>query len=105
MGLRSLSTSNPKPYVNFEPTPRLPCAQEAADAVRFHLPADASPWVRAAAAFCQRRLRLPELLLVVLFSIRPWVWAAAAAWLVGAPLAHRFEVRLQCSVSLGHSGL
>ena len=61
--------------------------------MRFQLPADASPLTRRAAAFCQQRLRLPELLMVVLFSVRPWVWAAAAAWLAGAPLAHRLEVR------------
>ena len=61
--------------------------------MRFQLSADASPLTRRAAAFCQQRLHLPELLMVVLFSVRPWVWAAAAAWLAGAPLAHRLEVR------------
>ena len=61
--------------------------------MRFQLPADAAPLTRRAAAFCQQRLHLPELLMVVLFSVRPWVWAAVAAWLAGAPLAHRLEVR------------
>ena len=61
--------------------------------MRFQLPADASPLTRRVAAFCQQRLRLPELLMVVLFAVRPWVWAAAAAWFAGAPLAHRLEVR------------
>ncbi|KAK9845279.1 hypothetical protein WJX81_002128 [Elliptochloris bilobata] len=69
-----------------------PSEEADVDAARFQLPADASLLTRRAATFCQQRLRLPELLMVVLFSVRPWVWAALGAWLACAPLAHRLEV-------------
>ena len=87
---------SPKTRMHSKPQPCLIwiASVQDQDAVRFQLPADASPWTRAAASFCQGRLRLPELVLVVLFGVRPWAWAALAAWLVGAPLAHRLEVRL-----------
>jgi len=85
-----------------KPGTELTPAQDA-DAVRFELPADASPWARRAAAFCQQRLHLPELLMVVLFSVQPWVWCAAAAWLAGAPIAHRLEVRAGASGLCEHT--
>ena len=43
-------------------------------------------------AFLRERLRLPDVALVVLFGVRPWVWAALVVWLICAPIAHRLEV-------------
>ena len=90
--LRAICTDAEAARAGSKPCTEMFTAQDA-DAVRFELPADASPWARRAAAFCQERLHLPELLMVVLFSVQPWVWCAAAAWLAGAPIAHRLEVR------------
>ena len=63
------------------------------DPARFSMPANASPAKKRLAAFLQERLRLPDLVLVVIFGVRSWVWAAFLAWLIGAPIAHRLEVR------------
>lgn len=50
----------------------------------FRLPAGAPAWQRALARFLQRRLRLPDMALVLLFSLRPRFWLGLVAWMVGA---------------------
>jgi hypothetical protein len=65
---------------------------ERSDPARFALPANASPAKKRLVAFLRQRLRLPDVALVVLFGIRPWVWVAFLAWMIGAPIAHRLEV-------------
>jgi hypothetical protein len=40
----------------------------------------------------QTRLKLPNLLLTVLFSIKPSVWVGAILWIVGAPIAARLDL-------------
>lgn len=57
------------------------------------LPANASATKKRVAAFLKQRLRIPDVALIILFNVRPWAWAALAAWLIGAPLASRMEVR------------
>jgi len=63
------------------------------DPARFRLPANASPLRKRVAAFLQHRLKLPEVLLVILFSIKPRVWLAFLAWLVAAPVAAAYQVQ------------
>ena len=82
------------------------------DPARFSLPANASPAKKRLVAFLRQRLRLPDVALVILFGVRPWVWAAFLAWMIGAPIAHRLEVcfvatytipyrvRMQCCMHL-----
>ena len=65
---------------------------ERSDPARFTLPANAAPAKKRLAAFLRRRLRLPDVVLVILFGVRPWAWAAFLAWIVGAPIAHRLDV-------------
>lgn len=67
-------------------------AGELNDPARFRLPANASPAKQRLVAFLRERLRLPDVALVVLFGVRPWVWAALVMWLICAPIAHRLEV-------------
>ena len=57
------------------------------------LPANASATKKRLAAFLKQRLRIPDVALIILFNVRPWAWAVLAAWLMGAPLASRLEVR------------
>ena len=67
--------------------------QSLMGAMQCRLPANASATKKRVAAFLKQRLRIPDVALIVLFSVRPWAWALLAAWLVGAPLASRMEVR------------
>jgi hypothetical protein len=64
-----------------------------ADPARFQLPANASPFQKRAAAFLRHRLGLPDVVLVILFGIRAWMWAALAAWLIAGPIAAKFKAR------------
>ena len=52
------------------------------------------------AAFLQHRLKLPEVLLVILFSIKPWVWVAILAWMAAAPIASSYQVHGQPQMSI-----
>ena len=67
--------------------------QALESAMLCRLPANASATKKRIAAFLKQRLRMPDVALVVLFNVRPWAWTLLAAWLVGAPLASRMEVR------------
>ena len=58
------------------------------------LPANASEAKKRIAAFLKQRLKIPDVALIILFSIRPWAWALHLAWLFGSSLAAKFEVRL-----------
>ena len=58
------------------------------------LPANAPEAKKRIATFLKQRLKLPDVALIILFSIRPWAWALLVAWLIGSSLAARFEVRL-----------
>ncbi|CAL8462591.1 g2124 [Coccomyxa elongata] len=62
------------------------------DPARFRLPANASPLRKRIAAFLQHRLKLPEVVLVIIFSVKPSVWLAFLAWMAAAPIASRFQV-------------
>ena len=58
------------------------------------LPANAPEAKKRMAAFLKQRLKVPDVALIILFSIRPWAWALLVAWLIGSSLAAKFEVRL-----------
>ena len=58
------------------------------------LPANAPEAKKRMAAFLKQRLKIPDVALIILFSIRPWAWALLVAWLIGSSLAAKFEVRL-----------
>ena len=62
-------------------------------ATQCRLPTNASATKKRLAAFLKQRLRIPDVALIILFNVRPWAWAVLAAWLMGAPLASRLEVR------------
>jgi len=57
------------------------------------LPANASATKKQIAAFLKQRLKMPDVSLIILFSVKPWAWTLLAAWLIGAPLASRLQVR------------
>ena len=58
------------------------------------LPANAPEAKKRMAAFLKQRLKVPDVALIILFSIRPWAWVVLVAWLIGSSLAAKFEVRL-----------
>ena len=89
--LAVVKPSPPAGFLKRAETPSTSAAEDS-DALIFELPADASPLQRRVAAILQHKLHLPELLLIILFAVRPWVWAAALAWILCAAVADRMEV-------------
>eukprot|EP00884_Botryococcus_braunii_P015264 jgi/Botrbrau1/2420/Bobra.0395s0045.2 len=65
---------------------------EEEEELRFRLSPDAPAWQRSLVAFLRARVGLPDVFLIILFSIRPRSWIILGAWLVGFPLAARLEV-------------
>ena len=65
------------------------------------LPANASATKKRLATFLKQRLKLPDVVLIILFSVRPWAWALLVAWLVGARLASFIEVGLLVTLATG----
>lgn len=60
--------------------------------IRFKLPPNASQSARAIARFLQTRLRLPDILLVWLFAIKPRHWAMLLVWIMISPVAAKYDV-------------
>lgn len=57
---------------------------------RFRLRPDAPRWQRQLAHLLQHRLRLPEVLLVLLFSLPARFYLGVVAWLVGSKVASTY---------------
>lgn len=68
-------------------------AEEEDEAMmRLRLPENAPPWKRRLATFLQHRLRLPEYVVAVLFSIGWRFWAGLALWAALSRVASVYEL-------------
>ncbi|KAF5735085.1 ubiquitin family protein [Tripterygium wilfordii] len=62
------------------------------DDLKFQLPASTSRWKRRLYFFLHDKLKLPDILLMAIFSLSTKVWAAIILWFILAPIAHRWDL-------------
>ncbi|KAJ4831306.1 hypothetical protein Tsubulata_039665 [Turnera subulata] len=62
------------------------------DDLKFQLPATASRWKRRLYFFLHHKLKLPDILLMALFSLSLKAWAAIILWFILAPIANRWDL-------------
>ncbi|XP_058104233.1 uncharacterized protein LOC131248161 isoform X2 [Magnolia sinica] len=62
------------------------------DDLKFRIPQSASQWKRRLFSFLQEKMRLPDMLLMAIFSISLKAWAVIALWFMLAPVAHRLDL-------------
>ncbi|KAK6947447.1 putative domain SAYSvFN [Dillenia turbinata] len=62
------------------------------DDLKFQLPQSASQWKRRLYAFMHDKMRLPEIMLMAIFSLSLKAWAIAVIWFALAPLAHKYDL-------------
>ncbi|GMH39328.1 hypothetical protein BSKO_07226 [Bryopsis sp. KO-2023] len=62
------------------------------DDIKFKVPRDASQFTRKLAHFLQHKLRIPDIFLVWLFSIKPKHWAMLIVWIICAPISAKFDL-------------
>lgn len=60
--------------------------------LRFKLPESATPLQRQLATFLRGKLKVPDLVLIVLFSISPRAWFLMTLWFVLLPIARRWDL-------------
>ncbi|XAR54831.1 hypothetical protein NMG60_11030137 [Bertholletia excelsa] len=58
----------------------------------FQLPQLTGRWKRTLLSFLRDKLRLPDMLLIAIFSISLKAWAIIIMWFVLAPVAHRWDL-------------
>ncbi|KAK6935012.1 putative domain SAYSvFN [Dillenia turbinata] len=58
----------------------------------FQLPQSASWWKRRIYAFMHDKMKLPEIMLMAIFSLSLRAWAIAVMWFALAPLAHKYDL-------------
>ncbi|OMO93145.1 Ubiquitin [Corchorus olitorius] len=62
------------------------------DDLKFQLPQSTSRWQKKLYSFLHRRLKLPDIILMALFSLRLRTWALIILWFILAPVAHKWDV-------------
>lgn len=62
------------------------------DDLKFQLPQSASRWKRRLYFFLHDKLKLPDILLMGLFSLSLKAWAVFILWFILAPVAHRWDL-------------
>ncbi|CAH2059283.1 unnamed protein product, partial [Thlaspi arvense] len=62
------------------------------DELKFQLPPSASRWKRKLYYFLRNKLKLPDIILMGLFSVSLKMWAIITLWFILAPIAHRWEL-------------
>ncbi|KAL8539906.1 hypothetical protein ACS0TY_001492 [Phlomoides rotata] len=62
------------------------------DDLKFQLPESSSRWKRRLFFILRDRFKLPDMLLMAIFSLRMKTWAAIIIWFILAPLAHRLDI-------------
>ncbi|XP_024987139.1 uncharacterized protein LOC112522254 isoform X2 [Cynara cardunculus var. scolymus] len=58
----------------------------------FQLPELNSGWKRRLLIILHDKLKIPDMLLMAIFSLSPKVWAVIIMWFILAPIAHRLDV-------------
>ncbi|KAK8939262.1 hypothetical protein KSP39_PZI011312 [Platanthera zijinensis] len=62
------------------------------DDLKFHIPQSTTRWKRKLFYLLHERLRLPDVVLIAVFSISLKAWAGIILWFLFAPVAHRWDV-------------
>nr|GMD94189.1 uncharacterized protein LOC109153148 [Ipomoea batatas] len=62
------------------------------DDLKFHLPQSSSRWKKRLFSILRDKLKLPDMLLMAIFSISFKMWAIIVMWFILAPVAHRFGI-------------
>uniref|UniRef100_A0A5B7AIT7 SAYSvFN domain-containing protein n=1 Tax=Davidia involucrata TaxID=16924 RepID=A0A5B7AIT7_DAVIN len=62
------------------------------DDLKFQLPHSTSGWKRSLFSFLHDKLRLPDMLLMAIFSLSLKVWAVIIIWFILAPVAYRWDL-------------
>jgi len=62
------------------------------DELKFQLPASTSRWKRKLYYFLRNKLKLPDIILMGLFSLSLKMWAIIILWFILAPIAHRWDL-------------
>ncbi|XP_031288007.1 uncharacterized protein LOC116146725 [Pistacia vera] len=60
--------------------------------MKFQLPQSTSQWKRRLYFFLHNKLKLPDMLLMAIFSLSLKVWAIIILWFIFAPIAHRWDL-------------
>lgn len=60
--------------------------------LKFKLPESTSRWKRRLFFTLRDKMRLPDMLLMAIFSLRTKTWAAILIWFILAPVAHRLDI-------------
>ncbi|KAK4260265.1 hypothetical protein QN277_003407 [Acacia crassicarpa] len=62
------------------------------DDLKFKLPRSSSLWKKRLYSFLHDNLRLPDILLMFIFSLSLKAWALTIMWFVLAPIAHKWDL-------------
>ncbi|KAM1257858.1 hypothetical protein FF1_037510 [Malus domestica] len=60
--------------------------------LKFQLPLSSSPWKRALYSFLHDKMKLPDILLMAIFSLSLKMWVIIIMWFIFAPVAHRWDI-------------
>lgn len=62
------------------------------DELKFHIPQSTIWWKRRFFSFLHEKLRLPDIVLIAIFSISLKAWVGMILWFSLAPVAHRWDL-------------
>ncbi|XP_050230657.1 uncharacterized protein LOC126679733 [Mercurialis annua] len=62
------------------------------DQLKFQLPQSTNRWKRRLYFFLHNKLKIPEILLVALFSLSLKAWTVIISWFILAPVAHKWDL-------------
>lgn len=65
---------------------------EEDDDLRFQLPQSTSRWKRKLFSVLRHKLKVPDILLMAIFSLSLKMWIIIVIWFILAPVAHRYQL-------------
>ncbi|KAJ4779109.1 Ubiquitin family protein [Rhynchospora pubera] len=60
--------------------------------LKFEVPQTAGPWKRKVFTFLRHKLRIPDIMLMVIFSISLKAWVCIVLWFLLAPIAQKLDL-------------
>ncbi|XP_047322966.1 uncharacterized protein LOC124926728 [Impatiens glandulifera] len=82
----------PKPPVNHNTPNGLDEDDEDDDDLKFQLPQLTSAWKRRLFGFLHDKMRIPDMILMAVFSISIKMWILTISWFILAPVAHSWDL-------------
>jgi hypothetical protein len=65
---------------------------EDEDDLKFQLPQSTSEWKKNLFSFLHHKLKIPDMVLMALFSLRLRMWIFISMWFIFAPVAHKWDL-------------